>query len=57
MEIIKRIAFEITYAILLFVCIPVFILSSMVMLIIEVFKVMPKNIFEITYGLYYGKNT
>lgn len=54
---IKRIAFEITYAILLFVCIPVFILSSMVMLIIEVFKVMPKNIFEITYGLYYGKNT
>lgn len=54
---IKRIAFEITYIIMILICMPLFILFSSIMLIVEVFRTMPNNIFKMTYNMFYGKET
>ena len=56
-KILKRIAFEITFTIMIFVLMPIHYIQALFMLTIEVAKIYPTIIYDMCVRMFYGKDS
>lgn len=55
MNVVKRIIFEVLFVILFIVLMPIHYIHALLLLTYEVFRVYPKEIYELTVSIVYGK--